>query len=162
MHLYLLIPICWMLFELWQRRRIRMSWEKIMFIMIKLIIKFIKWDSAIFQLDIVIGWNEKVGPKAKCPQKLTRVEKMLRQGHKWPLKLISGGGGRHLYFTLDIILIKGLSKHTLNTYFSGTKIDPKFAFLHAFFLICLSCPFQNWSIWPKTHLFFKFYTFLHS
>ena len=32
--------------------------------------------------------------------------------------------GGHLYFRLDIILVKGLSKHTLNTYFSGMKIDP--------------------------------------
>ena len=37
----------------------------------------------------------------------------------------SRGGGGHLYFRLDIILVKGLSKHTLNTYFSGMKIDPK-------------------------------------
>ena len=41
--------------------------------------------------------------------------------------------GDHLYFRLDIIRVKGLSKHTLNTYFSGMKIDPKYAFLHAFF-----------------------------
>ena len=34
------------------------------------------------------------------------------------------------------------------------KIDPKYAFLHAFFLIYPSCPFQNVSIWPKTHPFF--------
>ena len=54
--------------------------------------------------------------------------------------------GGHLYFRLDIILVKRLSKHTLNTYFSGMKIDPKYAFLHAFFLICVSCPFQNLSI----------------
>ena len=40
----------------------------------------------------------------------------------------------HLYFRLDIILVKGLSKHTLNTYFPGMKIDPKYAFLHVFFL----------------------------
>ena len=33
--------------------------------------------------------------------------------------------GGHLYFRLDIILVKGLSKHTLNAYFSGMKIDPK-------------------------------------
>ena len=41
-------------------------------------------------------------------------------------------GGGDLYFRLDIILVKGLSKHTLKTYFSGMKIDPKYAFLHAF------------------------------
>ena len=41
-------------------------------------------------------------------------------------------GGGHLYFRLDIILIKGLSKHTLNTSFSGMKIDPNYAFLQGF------------------------------
>ena len=46
------------------------------------------------------------------------------------------GGGGNLYFRLDIILVKGLSKHTLNTYFLSMKKDPKYAFLHAFFLIC--------------------------
>ena len=45
-----------------------------------------------------------------------------------------------------IRLVHGLTKSTLNTYFSGMKIDPKYAFLHAFFIICLSCPFQNLSI----------------
>ena len=53
-----------------------------------------------------------------------------------------------------IRLVHGLTKNTLITYFSGMKIDPKYAFLHAFFLICLSCSFQNLSIWPKTHPFF--------
>ena len=65
-------------------------------------------------------------------------------------------GGGHLYFKLDIILVIGLSKHTLNTYFSGMKIDPKYVFLHVFLLICPSCPFQNLSIWPKTHPFSNF------
>ena len=49
----------------------------------------------------------------------------------------------------------------LITYFSGMKIDPKYAFLQAFFLICPSCPFQNLSIWRKTHPFFQFCTFLY-
>ena len=62
--------------------------------------------------------------------------------------------GGHLYFRLDIILVKGLTKHTQNTYFSGMKIEPKYAFFHAFFLICTSCPYQNLSLWPKTHPFF--------
>ena len=62
-----------------------------------------------------------------------------------------GGGG--------IRLVHGHTKNTLITYFSGMKIDPKYAFLHAFFLICPSCPFQNLSIWPKKHLFFPI---LHS
>ena len=52
------------------------------------------------------------------------------------IKIFPGG---HLHFRLDIILVKSLSKHTLNTYFSGTKIDPKYAF----FLISPSCPFQK-------------------
>ena len=60
-----------------------------------------------------------------------------------------------------IRFVHGLTKSTLITYFSGMKIDPKYAFLHAFFLTCLSCPFQNLSIWPKTHCFFQFCTFLH-
>ena len=68
-------------------------------------------------------------------------------------------GGAHLYFRLDIILIKGLSKHTLNTYFSGMKIDPKYPFLQAFFLIFPSCPFKNLSLWPKRHPFFQFCMF---
>ena len=42
--------------------------------------------------------------------------------------------GGHLYFMLDTILVKGLSKHTLYTYFSGMKIDPKFAFCMRFSL----------------------------
>ena len=67
-------------------------------------------------------------------------------------KLIDWGRG-HLYFRLDIILVKGLLKQTLNTYFSGMKIYPKYMFLHAFLLICPSCPFQNLLIWPKTHPF---------
>ena len=60
-----------------------------------------------------------------------------------------------MYFGMDIILVKGLSKHTLNTYFSGMKINPKYAF----FLICPSRPFQNLSLWPKTHPFSNFARF---
>ena len=63
------------------------------------------------------------------------------------IKLKGPGRGGDLYFRLGIILIKGLSKHTLNRYFSGIKIDPKYAFLG-------SCSFQNLSIWPKTYPFF--------
>ena len=41
-------------------------------------------------------------------------------------------------------------KRTFKTHseqeFSGVKIDPKYAFLHALCLICVSCPFQNLSI----------------
>ena len=55
---------------------------------------------------------------------------------RFQLQNIIHPGGGHLYFRLDIIHVKVLSKHTLNMYFSGMKIDPKYAFLHdAFFLI---------------------------
>ena len=50
--------------------------------------------------------------------------------------LLSGGGG-HLYFRLDIFLVKGLSKHTLNTYFSSMKIDLKYVFFACVFLLKL-------------------------
>ena len=63
--------------------------------------------------------------------------------------------GGHLYFRLDIILVKGLSKHTLNTHFSGMEIDPKYTFLHDFSLICLLCSFQNLSLWQKNTPFFS-------
>ena len=53
-----------------------------------------------------------------------------------------------------IRLVHGLTKSTLITYFSGMKKYLKYVFLHAFFLICLSCSFQHLSIWPKTHPFF--------
>ena len=61
----------------------------------------------------------------------TEVDKLLWLG-------LGPMGGGHLYFRLDIILVEGLSKHTLNTYFSGMKIDPKYAFLHAFSFMNLS------------------------
>ena len=53
-----------------------------------------------------------------------------------------------------IRLVHGLTKSTLITYYSGMKKDPKYAFLHAFLLICLSCSFQNLSVWPKNTPFF--------
>ena len=52
-----------------------------------------------------------------------------------------------------IRLVHGHTKSTLITYFLGMKIDPKYAFLHAIFLICPSCPIQNLSIWPILHVF---------
>ena len=64
-----------------------------------------------------------------------------------------------MYFRLDIILVKGLSKHTLNMNFSGMKINPKHAVLHAFFSICPSCPSkicqydQNHTFFPILHVF---------
>ena len=60
--------------------------------------------------------------------------------HKYP-----GGGGTQMARG-GIRLVHGHTKSILIPYFSCMKIDPKYAFLHAFFLICLSCPFQNLSI----------------
>ena len=57
-----------------------------------------------------------------------------------------------------IRLIHRLTKSTLIMYFSGMKIDPKYTFLHAFFLICLLCPFKNLYIWPKAHTLFSNFT----
>ena len=52
-----------------------------------------------------------------------------------------------------IRLVHGHTKSTLITYLSGMKIDPKYAFLHAFFSICPSCPFQNLSMTKNTPFF---------
>ena len=54
----------------------------------------------------------------------------------------------------SIRLVHGLTKSTLITYFSGMKRDPKYAFLHAFFLICLSCSFQKFVYMTKNTPFF--------
>ena len=86
--------------------------------------------------------------------KITRIEIHVRSF----LSVKPGGGGTRMARG-GIRLVHGLTKSTLNTYFSGMKIDPKYAFLHACFLICLSCPFQNLSIWPKTHA--PFFPILH-
>ena len=56
------------------------------------------------------------------------------------LQITPGGGGALVF---QVGYHPWLSKHTLSMYFSGMKIDPKYMFLHAFFLICPSCPFQN-------------------
>ena len=67
-------------------------------------------------------------------------------------KLLEG----HLYFRLDIVLIKGLSKHTLITYFPGMKIGTCFflndIFHHLFSKICSPPGSPS----PKTHPFFQF------
>ena len=65
-----------------------------------------------------------------------------------------GGGGGYSNCKGGIRLVHGHTKSTLITYFSGMKTDPKYAFLHAFFLICPSCPFQNLSIMTKNTPFF--------
>ena len=54
-----------------------------------------------------------------------------------------------------IRLVHGHTKSTLITYFSGMKIDPNYAFLHAFFLICPSCPFPKFVYMTKNTPFFS-------
>ena len=49
-----------------------------------------------------------------------------------------------------IRLVHGHTKSTLITYFSGMKIDPKYTFLHAFFLIFLT---KNTPFFPILHVF---------
>ena len=109
------------------------------------------------------------------PNKFTKLTRFTAPAHKiWGLRgklwngrqhwaslttsycLWSRGGGTRMARG-GISLVHGLTKSTHITYFSGMKIDPKYAFLHAFFLICPSCPFQNLSIWPKTHPFFPMF-----
>ena len=59
--------------------------------------------------------------------------------------------GGHSNGKRGIRLVHAHTKSTLITYFSGMKIDPKYAFLHAFFCHVLSkiCLYDQ-----KTHLFF--------
>ena len=78
----------------------------------------------------------------------------------WWIKCNHFPGGPLEWQDEVIRLVHGHTKSTLITYFSGMKIDPKYAFLHAFFLICPSCPFQNLSVYDQKHtLFFQFCTF---
>ena len=74
------------------------------------------------------------------------------------MKYFPRGGGGHSNGKREYQARPWTHKKHPNHVFSGMKIDPKYAFLHAFFLICVSCPFQNLSIWPKTHPFFHFCT----
>ena len=76
------------------------------------------------------------------------------------LYIYPGGGGATCIFWLDIILVKGLSKHTLNTYVSGMKIDPKYVFFACIFLnLCvMSFPkfvnmAKNIPFFPISHVF---------
>ena len=92
------------------------------------------------------------------------AQKLPTRQHSWKIEveaLSEPTWGGHWIARGGIRVVHGLTKSTLITYFSGVKKDPKYAFLHAFFLICLSCSFQNLSIWPKTHPFFQFCTVLH-
>ena len=42
------------------------------------------------------------------------------------VEIMARARGGNWYLKLDTIRVKGLSKHTLNTYFSGMKIDTLF------------------------------------
>ena len=46
-----------------------------------------------------------------------------------------------------------------NHIFFRCENRPQIRVFACIFLICLSCPFQNLLIWPKTHLFFNFARF---
>ena len=59
---------------------------------------------------------------------------------------VSRGGGGHSNCKRGYQARPWTHKKHPNHIFSGMKIDPKYAFLHAFFFICLSCSFQNLSI----------------
>ena len=104
-------------------------------------------------------WNR---PKVKCIWKFTLflwyTFPKSSTGGVWILNGVAQsptiGGGGALVFQAGYHPRKRTFKtHPKHIFFRGMKIDPKYAFLHAFFLICVSCPFQNLSIWPK-HIFF--------
>ena len=82
----------------------------------------------------------------------TEMSQTLHTEMSQTLPKVPGGG--HSNGKRGIRLVHGLTKSTLITYYLGMKKDPKYAFLRAFFLICLSCSFQNLSLWPQTHPFF--------
>ena len=65
-----------------------------------------------------------------------------------------GGGGWGIVFQAGYHPRKRTFKTHLSMYFPGMEIDPKYAFLHVFFLICPSCHLQNLWTWPKTHTLF--------
>ena len=73
---------------------------------------------------------------------------------------ISGGRGGLVFQAGCHPRKRTFKTHPKHVFFRCENI-PKYMFLDAFFFICLSYPFQNLSIWPKTHPFFKFFTFLH-
>ena len=63
---------------------------------------------------------------------------------------------------ISLILVKGLSKHPLNTYVSGMKIDLLRVFACAFVIITLSVmSFPNFVTMTKSTSFSLFCTFLH-
>ena len=66
--------------------------------------------------------------------------------------------GGHLYFRVDIILVKGRSKLALSTYFPNMKIDPNYTFCMFFFPYFFSIMFfPKFVKMTKTHPFFIFF-----
>ena len=73
-------------------------------------------------------------------------------------------GGGHLYFRLDIILIKGLSKHILNMYFFRYENRPYIhVFSYFFFWIFLNLSIKSFPKFvnmTKNTPFFQFCTYI--
>ena len=78
----------------------------------------------------------------------------------WPCSWVdgcqTGMGEMSLYFRLDIILVKGLSKHTLITYF---QIDLKYAIQHFFVYLSHLVLSKICKHAPKHTFFLQFCTF---
>ena len=69
------------------------------------------------------------------------------------------GEGAHLYFGVNIFLVKILSKHTLSTYFPRIKIHPNYASLHDFFFFIFPSPLQIFSNDKNTPFFLILHNF---
>ena len=80
------------------------------------------------------------GYRYKVMEKFKKVSKIGEESGR----VLPGGGP--LVFQAGYHSCKKTFKTHPKHILSGMKIDPKYAFLHAFFLICVSCPFQNLSI----------------
>ena len=64
-----------------------------------------------------------------------------------------GGGGTLVYQAGYYPRKRTFKKHPKHVFSRYENRPYKYVFLHALFLICLPCPFQNLSIWPKSHPF---------
>ena len=65
----------------------------------------------------------------------------------------SVGGGTLVYQAGYYPRKRTFKTHPKHVFFRNESRPYKYVFLHALFLICLPCPFQNLSIWPKSHPF---------
>ena len=63
------------------------------------------------------------------------------------------GGGTLVYQAGYYPRKRTFKTHPKHVFFRYENRPYKYVFLHALFLICLPCPFQNLSIWPKIHPF---------